>query len=304
MDIFTKYFGEFKLYTSYCNPLRKDEKPSSKFFVTDEGNILYHDFSTGSTCDCFGFVMKKFRIDYWESLKKIKDDFNLDLSKQYVPSVIKKEQAQIKKKESPLIQVVEREWTQSDLDYWIEYGITKATLIKFNVIPVSRVYLNKKNIMRHTTKNPIYAYRIHDKIKVYRPLTTRNDKWLGNISHKQFHNTDNLDFIGDICFITSSLKDLMCLYELGYTNVISPQGETVNIPKHLIDNLKFSFNRIILFYDNDEAGIKYAQKMCKKYNLEYIHTPDNTRKDISDYYKEYGREMCISLLDELVSTKS
>lgn len=303
-DIFNKYFGEFKLYTSYCNPLRKDDNPSSKFFVTDEGNILYHDFSTGSTCDCFGFIMKKYKISYWESLKKIKEDFNLDLSNQYVPATIKKEVTLLKKKESPLIQVVERNWEQYDIDYWIQYGITTDILNKFNVIPVVRVYLNKKNIMRNTSKNPIYAFRIKDKLKIYRPLADKKNKWLGNIPQKYYHNLDNLDFVGDVCFITSSLKDLMCLYSLGYNNVISPQSESVTYPKHLIDTLKFSFNRVVIFYDNDTTGIECAKKMSEKYNLEFIYTPEDTKKDISDYYKEYGKKMCTRLIDELLDTKS
>lgn len=300
-DIFTKYFGEFELYRSYRNPLRKDEQPSSKFFVTDEEDLLFYDFPKGKTYNCFSFVMEKFKIEYWEALKKIKDDFELDLTNQYVPSTIRKDKLEIKKRKKPRIQVTKREWENYDLDYWKSYGVSESTLNKFGVIPVIRVYLNKKLLMRSTKNNPIYAYQIKDKLKIYRPKAAKIDKWLGSVDKTYFHNFDGLGFLDRECIITSSLKDLMCLHDLGYKNVICPQAETINLPKKMIDSIRLSFKYVYIFYDNDNTGNEYAQKWADKYNLIKINTPDKTEKDISDYYKTYGKKLTSDLVKKLLT---
>jgi hypothetical protein len=45
----------------------------------------------------------------------------------------------------------------------------------------------------------------------------------------------------------------MVLHELGYP-AIAPQSENANISEPVISSLQLTFNRVVVFYDNDETG--------------------------------------------------
>jgi DNA primase len=79
----------------------------------------------------------------------------------------------------------------------------------------------------------------------------------------------------------------MVLYQYGYP-AIAPQGENVPITEEFMTLLKKKFERVVLFYDNDEAGIKAAKKIVNKHKVENIILPVTDAKDISDYVKDFG----------------
>jgi hypothetical protein len=81
-QIFCYYVGaDVKLKSLIPSPLRKnDNNPSFSVFIGRLGSMLYHDFGTGETGDCFSFVSKLFCINFYQSLCRINIDFNLKLS--------------------------------------------------------------------------------------------------------------------------------------------------------------------------------------------------------------------------------
>lgn len=63
----------------------------------------------------------------------------------------------------------------------------------------------------------------------------------------------------------------------------------MKIDHDFMKSLKKRFKTIIIFYDNDEAGLKGAKLNCKEHNLDSVIIPVESKvKDISDYIKEYG----------------
>lgn len=50
---------------------------------------------------------------------------------------------------------------------------------------------------------------------------------------------------GDILFITKSMKDVMCLHEMGIP-AVSPSSESTFLPKDVLEQLKTRFKRIII----------------------------------------------------------
>ena len=55
---------------------------------------------------------------------------------------------------------------------------------------------------------------------------------------------------------------------------------------------------MIIFYDNDTPGLVQAKKYSEQYNLPYIYLPLDGPKDISDYYKAFGKEATIKILKQ------
>jgi len=286
----------------YTNPFRKDSNPGCCFFRGDQGYLLFHDFAVHDTFDCVGAVTRKFGISYYKALKKIIIDLKIDESKVvYAPKVQKEEE----KKPEPLVQIVAKDFTQDELDWWYTFGISKSTLDFFGVYSVDKVFINKRLVSRSTVKNPIYGYVYYrtSHVKTYRPMAEKDKKWFGYVTKKDISGYDQLPFDdGPLLIITKSLKDVMCLFELGYT-AIAPQSESPIIDPTIIGFLKNQFKRQLILYDNDggftkkEGKGKYlAMKLSEKTDIPMVIIPDGEPKDISDYYKKHGREKTLELL--------
>jgi DNA primase len=98
----------------------------------------------------------------------------------------------------------------------------------------------------------------------------------------------------------------MVLYELGYPAIafnsegIPTRGESAVTVEEVITQLKDRFERVILFLDNDVAGVNYSKKLAKRYNLPYIVLPDGP-KDISDHIHKYNKRKTKQVLNKLIS---
>lgn len=104
---------------------------------------------------------------------------------------------------------------------------------------------------------------------------------------------------GDLLCITKSLKDTMLLYELGVP-AIAPNSENIFLSEEQLDKLKSKFSKIYVFFDNDLPGISAMAKISKQHpELKYLFIPRKYgAKDISDFYKKYGKDKTIQLINE------
>jgi DNA primase len=94
--------------------------------------------------------------------------------------------------------------------------------------------------------------------------------------------------------ITKSLKDVMLFRRYGIP-AIALQGEA-NVPDNdLIDKFGKRFEKIIMFYDNDKQGILSMQKAKKLIPCVWIPRKYKV-KDITDYYKAYGKDATYELI--------
>ena len=95
------------------------------------------------------------------------------------------------------------------------------------------------------------------------------------------------------------MKDLMLFYELGVT-AIAPNSENIFITENQYNRLKERFKHIIVFYDNDLPGIQGLQRIKHQYpdiKVAFIPRKYNA-KDISDFYKTYGKEKTQKLIKQ------
>lgn len=305
-DIYRYYIGEsFQIGRIMSSPLREDKNPSFGLFKSNKsGSLLFKDQATGISGNCVTFVKELFNISYRDAIIKIIGDLVKQNLKMSVKGIsIKKEYKPVE----TVLAIRRKNFSENDDLYWGQFGLNRDILKTFNVFPIHEYWIN--GIVQpwaYKVDNPGYAYQIYNKFKIYKPLEQKKYKWLTNCSMLDIQGYEQLDNTGNLLIITKSLKDVMVLTKLGY-NAVAPQGENHHIPSKVMLDLENRFKKIIVFYDNDEAGIIGANKISKRYNLQTIFIPDNEPKDISDYVKKYGldkaKELIKTLLDGRASTE-
>ena len=299
-DIYRYYLGsQFVIGKIMSSPFHADRHPSFGLFKSSKtGSILYKDLSTGNSGNCVHLVQKLYSLSYREALIRIITDIvsnNLSISCQGVH--IREEFANT----PTIISIKKKNFCKADDLYWGSFCLFRDDLRHFNVFPIQMYWINEiVQPWAYKWANPGYAYQVYNKYKIYKPLEDKNNKWVTNCNSYDIQGLEQLnDSKGDLLIITKSLKDVMVLYKLGYKS-IAPNSENNGIPKKIIDNLKSRFTRIVILYDNDEAGINGGNKLKSKTNFETIFLPDTNTKDISDYVKlnglEKGKEMIKQLL--------
>lgn len=284
-DIYAKYIGEFKVGMIYNSPFRKDKNPSFGIFYSKRTNqLLFKDHGTGECGNVIKFVQLYTGItNYPDILKDIVNRLNINNSTKLTTT-------QYKPPTETVIGIVRQNFTETDKKYWSQFNIDINTLKKFNVFSIKYYLCNGvvKGIYKDT--NPMYAYKVYNNFKIYRPLGDKYTKWRNNLTEYDIQGYEQLPQKGDTLIITKSMKDVMCLYKMGIP-AISPSSESTFIPDKCLEELKTRFKRILILFDRDVAGVKYLRKISKKTGLEplLINKKFNA-KDVSDAIKLNGFE--------------
>lgn len=295
-DIYAKYIGQFKVGMIYNSPFRKDKNPSFGIYYSKRTKqLLFKDHGTGECGNVIKFVsLFTGKTEYSDILSDIVDKLNITnntklvSSKQYIPPT------------ETVIGVVRQEFTDVDINYWKQFNISINTLKKFNVNSIKYYLCN--GIVKGTYKreNPMYAYKVYNNFKIYRPLADKYTKWRNNLTDYDIQGYEQLPQKGDILFITKSMKDVMCLHEMGYP-AVSPSSESTFLPKDVLEQLKTRFKRIIILFDRDVAGVKRSRKLSRETGLEAIFINKKFKaKDVSDAVKANSFEEIKNWLDETI----
>ena len=285
-DIYARYIGQFKIGFIYNSPFREDKNPSFGIFRSRKtGKLLFKDHGNGQCGDVIKFVeLYTGLTNYNDILKRIvtdlsiKNNTKLKSTKEYEPT-------------ETVIGIVRQDWTDIDKQYWSQFGITLDTLNKFNVSSIKYYLCNGIVKGIYKEDNPMFAYKIYDHFKIYRPLADKYTKWRNNLSEADIQGFQQLPEKGELLIITKSLKDVMCLYEMGIP-AVSPSSESTFIPDKALEVLKKRFKRILICFDRDNSGIKNMRKISLKTGLKcFLVHKKFKAKDISDAVKLNGFEV-------------
>lgn len=262
------------------SPLREDKRPSAIFIYDARvGQLVLHDFTTGDSFNSIRAIMYAHNITKPEALQFImrgaKESYvlqNHDIVR--VPT------------RKWVFKVAHGNWTAERLDYWYDYGVTKEVLKELHIGYAKNVWGRHIDQCdyRLLTGN-CFTYRFEDRYKIYNPFD--DPKWLSNTNSSDIFGLDSLNN-HETLVITSSGKDVAALRSMFrkidiQADVIAPQSESQQIPQ--IEELPHK--RILLWYDNDQAGISNSLKHCAIYpNCDIIHQP--SYKDPSDWIKAEG----------------
>jgi len=320
-SILEYYLGEpISFKEKVFSPFRKERRPSFSF--KQNGNIIWKDWGTGEAGNCFKFVMKKYGCTYYEALRIIYNDFfkgkqvsKMDDNVLAELKLMKEDHLNSVKKYTQ-IYTVPKPFCITDYKFWSKYGISLTTLLHFEVTPCEEVWLSKYNhqqgqydeyklINIYSNTNPIYSYLFRNKeresCKIYSPYAERQWKFISNEDKNTIEGYTQLPQRGKLLLLTKSLKDTMSLYSLGFS-ACSFQSEAFMPSTNAINELKDRFERVVVFYDNDQTGQEFSKKIANKHMLENISVPsiDYEAKDISDLIKYYSIKEAKNLMKILL----
>jgi hypothetical protein len=314
-EILMHFTGQPVVYNKHIlSPLRQERFPSFSFKRQPTGDIIWKDWGTGEQGDCFTLVKIKYGYTHREALLTIYNQLIAhNLSK--VDTDVRRELLERSKAkyrvERPIIRIEPQAFNYTDFCYWDRFKISLPTLQNFDVVAAKHVWLTKwdtmneeymseKLIKTYSSNNPTYAYKFKSfdgvAYKIYSPLSDSRFKWLFNGSPDDVEGYDQLPLSGKSLVLTKSLKDIMCLYELGIP-AISLQGEHNKFTTELHHKLSKRFDKIIVFYDNDDAGKAAALKIKNQYGLKTYSIPlKYGTKDLSDTIYKHGLEIAKDLV--------
>ena len=312
-DEILKYITELQILERYCTNYKEinssfksefysDKNASCRILISGNGIPYYKDYGNGDYFLAFDYVSRKYGSNYHETCNIIANDFGLKRTNLNVtPQLLLSNDTPKLIKTKSNIQVIVKPFNLIDYDYWLQYGISLQTLQFFNVKAVSHVYLvkgDKHYVFEYKNSSPLYSYKFFknstEYLKIYNPYSiTKEGKWLSNVGSDCLQGYDQLPAMGDILFITKSLKDVMVFYELGYF-AVGLQAETNKLSKKSYNELTKRFKRVILVLDRDNQGYTSTGDFLLEYDIEFFFI--NSQKDISDYSKKYGSDRAKKLI--------
>jgi hypothetical protein len=303
-QIYSYYIGEdVSKLGFYHSPLRQDNVPSfALYFHQSNRNVLmFRDMATKESGDCVVLVMKLYNILYKQALLKIAVDLGLgslavDIKK------VETTYTKIVQKEKVDLGIKKRKWKIADRDYWSQYGITKPTLEKFNVHPISHVFYNDTP---YAVKTLAYAY-VEEKdgkvsFKIYQPLEDKKRKWINNANYTVHQGYTQLPKSGDLLIITKSLKDVMSLHDCMGISAIGLQSESVMMKHSVMQEYRKRFTKVLCLFDNDEAGKKLSEDFTNEYGIYHFFMPNiEGVTDFSDLAKVVGTTQAVEITKKLI----
>ena len=290
----------------FRSPLRNDKKPTCAFYKNRSGDLIFKDFGGYFYGNCFSVVMNKYNCSYHEALEIIANDFGIVKNNklQRHEKLIDYSNKILEKSEPCILQAEIKEFSEKELAWWKSFGITSSTLKYYNVFSCKSIFLNSNYYGGSSDKNFIFGYyngideNDIEKWRFYFPFRS-SYRFLSNWPKTMIQGYRQLPKQGDLLVITKSMKDVMCLYDLGIT-AIAPNSETLFISEEELENLSRRFKVISVLYDQDKAGKANMAKIRRSYpDLFYFVIPKNLdAKDISDFYKKYGRDRTLELINK------
>jgi 5S rRNA maturation endonuclease (ribonuclease M5) len=300
LDLPEHLSGQDLKIKSIFNP--NEKTPSMCIYLCPYKNeYKFKDFSTGKQGSKIDLVQLLFNLNYSKALFRIIEDHN----KWIVNGGTFYNKEFISVPKYKLDYIKERDWSNSDINYWLQYNITIPILTEYHVFPIEyftmikdhgneieKIKIEKKNTYGYYSKEG-QCY------KIYQPLSTKN-KFTKIEEHLQ--GLEQLTYLKDYLIIVSSLKDGMCLKSFDFNiEFIAPHSENTIIKPHIIHNLKSKYKKVLCLFDNDEAGHNAMKIYEKLYDIEGIYI--KSEKDISDAVKKYSAELVKPKLLKLIKEK-
>lgn len=314
--IFRHYLGAFKLGRAISSPFREDNNPSFTINynkVTSE--FFFHDKVLGGG-DSISLVSKLYNLNFRDSLIKIANDLgvankfaisnnNKNINTKKV--VYKVDIEKLVKESENEIKVKSREFQRHDLGFWKQFGITKETLKKYNVTPISHIFYTN-NIVK--TDQYAYCFKEYkdgkESLTIYQPFN-KDKKWIKTHDASVWYGWDQLPKKGKDLIITKSRKDIMSIIENTNFPSTGLQNEKVFPKENVVRELFGRFDTIFILYDNDfdketNWGREAGKKLEERFGFVQIEIPTEYKcKDFSDLVKKYGVEKSKEILEDQIN---
>lgn len=295
-----KLTGQDVKIKSLFNP--KERTPSFCIFLGRNKEYKFKDFSTGKSGDHITMVKELHQLTYVKACEMIVQNYN-DFVLHNNGSYDVQEFKQASR--YGVTNYCFRSWNTQDQYFWTQFNIGSRLLEEYCVKPLDYYTLEKEQDGKPTSLtirgNYLYGYFKKDGTlyKVYQPKTM-DKKFLKVRDYVQ--GSEQLK--GEkFLVITSSLKDIMSLRSLKIpVDLIAPDSENSMIRKEQMQGYLKSYDKVIILFDYDEAGIKAAEKYKEVYP-EVVTCVLPMSKDPSDSIKDHGAKKVYLTLIPLINKK-
>jgi hypothetical protein len=297
-EIWFAYFGPFEIGQITHSVFREDKHPSTGFYISRTGRIIYNDLSTSEKLDCFAFVAKKNNITYGQAVKQVACDFGLLPcgTPKFKKGMLDKAQVAAKMvKKHTEIEIVPERWNDTNLEYWKRYFIDEDELRDNDVYAVKKVFVNGR-LAPNYSKQQRYAYVLNvagrSYKKIYTPLASQKDfKWITNVPLKIPFGINTLPYKSERLFICKAQKDRM-IFKKFFTDVIATQNESpAALNERTIDHIRKNYKYVTVCPDPDATGSNFAN-YCNDSGFDICYIADKAQakglKDFADFTEVYG----------------
>ena len=321
-DVFVHYLGEGCKKKMFRNPFREDSVPSCHLYYNEdnqsgEGRWVIKDFGDSEWVgDCFWLVGRltglSLKNDFQEILRIIDRECNLfildDASDTFHPVMAKVVSMPVVN-DKPLRFIPKyRNFNKYELNYWMQYGIERTLLERYNVRCLSSCYFERTDGSGYniygSSEVPMFGYTFFDGagIKVYRPhATIGRFLYAGSMPKPYVFGWDQLSSVWQpYVIVTGGEKDVLSLSAHGF-QAICLSNETARPPFAQLFQLADRFKNIIFLYDSDETGKRESALRASEWN-EFIRNKgygyffvaksitlplsgSKQEKDVSDFFK-------------------
>jgi len=275
---------------SLFNP--KERTPSMCIYTNGSNTYKYKDFSTGKGGSAIDLVKELTQLSFHKACQLIIENYNDFVLHNNGGYDIEKFQRASKYK---VTSHIVRKWSTQDQYFWTQFNIGSKLLEAHNVKPLESYCMTKDDNELCIKGLYLYGYFKEDGTlyKIYQPKTL-DKKFIKVTNYTQgMHQCTGEKHL----MITSSLKDIMSIKSLKLSiDIIAPDSENTMIKQDMMEELRNKYDKIIVMFDNDEAGIEAMKKYKEKYPFIEI-TVLPMSKDASDSIKDYGaKEVLIRLV--------
>jgi len=297
-----KLTGQDVKIKSLFNP--KERTPSMcVYYDVRKDTYKFKDFSTGKGGSAIDLVKEITQLSYHKACSLVVEKFNdFVLHNNGGYDVQQFKQAS----KYRVSRYIFRSWNTSDQYFWTQFNIGSRLLEEYCVRPLEYYTLVRTEPDGSTHEltirsNYLYGYFKKDGTlyKIYQPKTL-DKKFIKVKDHIQGSEQlkDHRWLI-----ITSSLKDIMSLKSLKLSiDYVAPDSENSVIKSEFMDEWETKYEKILVLFDNDEAGIKAMEKYKELYPyVELLLLPMS--KDPSDSIKDYGAKEVRNRLVPLINKK-
>lgn len=256
-----------------------ETNPSMSF---DSTGKRFKCFSCGASVDIFEHYQEYYNISFVEALKTIIRDFNLNID------------INIKSSERTPRKAPTSHNTYNDrvLSYCNKRKISKSVLDYVGVKEFKgAVCFEYKNELGEHVAN---KYRFTSKDAKPKMMFERDT----NIN--TLFNMDKVDITKPLV-ITEGEFDTLALIECGYKNAVSIPSGVNSTNKWIEANWTFleQFEEVIIWFDNDEAGIKGSREVYNRLSNSTVKlVMCNLAKDINEVLYRFGKEAVLKALED------
>jgi len=291
-----KLSGQDIKIKSLFNP--KERTASMCIYVDKTGQYKFKDFSTGKGGSAVELVKLLNNLSYHQASHFIVEQYN-DFVLHNNGGYDIKEFKQASRYKVTSFKV--RQWSTQDQYFWTQFNIGSKLLEEFHVKPLESYCMTKDDNELCIKGLYLYGYFKADGTlyKIYQPKTL-DKKFIKVTDYTQgIHQCTGEKYL----IITSSLKDIMSIksLRLKHLDIIAPDSENTILKNDLMEDLETKYKKIILLFDNDEAGLESMKKYKEKYPFVQMAVLPMS-KDISDSIKDFGakevRNRLVPILDK------